>query len=98
MINSGTSKLDHILALGKSRKDQRELGFTGEASRSKNVFVKGFSPPAIAATELPAAKTTIFATHRNAVTQSDRRGKFQTFVPTCHFVMLEITLDLGGLL
>ena len=44
MLNSGSSKLDHILLVRKASRDQRGLGFIGEASKSKTVFVKGTIP------------------------------------------------------
>ncbi|PON99332.1 hypothetical protein TorRG33x02_048750 [Trema orientale] len=40
MLNSGTSKLDHILSVGKTSSDHKGLGFKGEHSNSKTVFVK----------------------------------------------------------
>ncbi|EXB90374.1 hypothetical protein L484_004877 [Morus notabilis] len=40
MMNSGTSKLDHILTMGKANGDHYGLGFSGKGSTSKTVFVK----------------------------------------------------------
>ena len=70
MLNLGTSKLDDILTLGKLQNDQRGLGFTGEASESKTVFVKDSFHVVDAATkvELQVAKTTVVATRRKTVT------------------------------
>ena len=39
MLNSGSSKLDQILTVGKAASDRVGLGYTGESSGSKTVFV-----------------------------------------------------------
>ncbi|GMN44882.1 hypothetical protein TIFTF001_014081 [Ficus carica] len=41
MLNSDTAKLDHIRSIGKSSRDHHGLGYTGESSSSKTVFVRG---------------------------------------------------------
>ncbi|GMN44885.1 hypothetical protein TIFTF001_014087 [Ficus carica] len=45
MLNSGMAKLDHILSIGKSSGDHHGLGYMGESSSSKTMFVKGTSIP-----------------------------------------------------
>ena len=40
MLNSGTTKLDHILTIGKSSGDYAGLGYGGQSSGTKNMFVK----------------------------------------------------------
>ena len=39
MLNSGSSKLDQILTVGKAASDRVGLGYTGESSGSNTVFV-----------------------------------------------------------
>ena len=56
IFNLGTSKLDHVLILGKSSKNQRRLSVVGEMSRSKSMFVKGFDLVNIATSLPPATK------------------------------------------
>ena len=58
MLNSDTSKLEHILTMGKSNRDQRGLGFVGETSGSKTVFVKGSNSQNVA-TSMPYVKTNV---------------------------------------
>ena len=41
MMSSGTSKLEHILSMGKASGDHHGLRYTTECSMSKIVFVKG---------------------------------------------------------
>ena len=41
ILNYGTSKLDHIVTLGKPNKDKKGLGYKCEKSESKTMFVKG---------------------------------------------------------
>ncbi|GMN59829.1 hypothetical protein TIFTF001_028927 [Ficus carica] len=43
MLNFGIAKLDHILSIGKSSRDHHGLGYTGDSSSSKIVFVRGTS-------------------------------------------------------
>ena len=45
MMNSGTTKLDHILSMGKASCDRHGLGYTSECSTSKTVFVKETPAP-----------------------------------------------------
>nr|GMN69126.1 hypothetical protein TIFTF001_038173 [Ficus carica]GMN69142.1 hypothetical protein TIFTF001_038189 [Ficus carica] len=44
MLNLSSAKLDHILSIEKSFCDHHGLGYTGEASSSKTVFIKASSP------------------------------------------------------
>ena len=41
MLNSGSSKLDEILAAGRTEKEHFGLGYTGQTGSSQTVFVKG---------------------------------------------------------
>ena len=43
MLNSGSSKLDEILAAGRTEKEHFGLGYTGQTESVKTVFVKGTS-------------------------------------------------------
>ncbi|XP_024019584.1 uncharacterized protein LOC112091065 [Morus notabilis] len=45
MMNSGTTKLGHIPSIGNASGDQHGLGYTGESSTSKTVFVKKTPAP-----------------------------------------------------
>ena len=40
LLNNGTSKLDHLIIIGKSFGDHSGLGYKGEPSGTKTVFVK----------------------------------------------------------
>lgn len=43
-MNSNSSKLDHILSMGKASSDHHGLGYTREFSTFKTVFVKETAP------------------------------------------------------
>ena len=81
MLNSGTSKSDHILTIGKPSKDQKGLGFVGVTSRSKIVFVKGSDSQKFA-TSLSSVKTNV-AKNRKIVSNFGSKGK--KFIPIYHF-------------
>ena len=81
MLNSGTSKLEHILTIGKPSRDQRGLGFVGETSGSKTMFVKGFDSQNVA-TLVSSMKINV-ATNRKTVSNFDSKDK--KFILICHF-------------
>ena len=43
MLNSGSSKLDEILSVGRTEKEHFGLGYTGHIGSGQTVFVKGTS-------------------------------------------------------
>ncbi|XP_024018312.1 uncharacterized protein LOC112090655 [Morus notabilis] len=71
MMNSGTTKLDHIISIGKASGDRHDLDYTGESSTSKIMFVKKTSAPK------PLTSSS------KKVTISSPRHRW--FVPTCHY-------------
>ena len=71
MMNSGTSKLDHILSIGKVSGDRHGLGYIGENSTSKTVFVK----------KTPAPKPPTSSSKKVTISSPRHRR----FVPTCHY-------------
>jgi len=71
MMNSGTSKLDHILSIGKASGDRHGLGYIGESSTSKTVFVK----------KMPAPKPPTSSSKKVTISSPRHRR----FVPTCHY-------------
>ena len=81
MLNSGTSKLLHILTIGKLRKDQRGLAFVGETSGSKIVFVKGSDSQNVV-TSIPSMKTNVAT---NCKTVSNLGSKDKKLIPIFHF-------------
>ncbi|XP_024030940.1 uncharacterized protein LOC112094406 [Morus notabilis] len=74
IMNSGTTKLDHILSIGKASGDRHGLGYIGESSTSKKVFVKKTSAPK---PPTSSSKKTIISFPRH-----------KKFVPTCHYCNL----------
>ena len=40
LLNNGTSKLDHLITTGNSFDDHSGIGYKGESSSSKYIFVK----------------------------------------------------------
>ena len=40
MLNNGTSKLDQLITIGKSPGDHSGVGYKGESSGTKTIFVK----------------------------------------------------------
>ena len=40
LLNNGTNKLDHLITIGKSFSDHSGVGYKGESSCSKTIFVK----------------------------------------------------------
>ncbi|EXB26569.1 hypothetical protein L484_012563 [Morus notabilis] len=74
MMNFDTTKLDHILSIGKASGDRYGLGYIGESSMSKTVFVKKMSAP-----KPPTSST------KKVTISSPRHRKF---VPTCHYYRL----------
>ncbi|XP_024028691.1 uncharacterized protein LOC112093781 [Morus notabilis] len=71
MMNSGTTKLDHILSIGKASCDRHGLGYTVECSTSKTVFVKE--------THASEPRTTL---NKKVIISPPRRKRF---VPICHY-------------
>ena len=76
MLNSGSAKLDHILSLGKLSGDHHGVGYTGECSTSKIVFVKGLSTPEFSSLFGKKSRPTL------------PRHKPKRFVPTSHYCSL----------
>ena len=76
MLILGTSKLDHILPLGKPNRDVRGLDFVDEMFGFKILFVKGFDPTNV-------TKTTNVATNSKTLINFDPKGK--KFFPICYF-------------
>ena len=75
MLNSGSSKLDQILALMKATGDHMGLGYKEEASSSKTVFVPAVK---LKKPEVIQKKTEARSGRRSRTT--DRR-----WVPVCHY-------------
>ena len=71
MMNSGTTKLDHILSMGKASCDRHGLGYTSKCSTSKTVFVK----------ETPAPKPQIVPSKKGIISPP----RCKKFVPICHY-------------
>ena len=40
LLNNGSSKLDHLITTGKSFSDHGGIGYKGESSGSKTIFIK----------------------------------------------------------
>lgn len=73
MLNFGSTKLDHILSIGKSCGDHHGLGYTGEVSSSKTVFVKVSTP--LDYNSYPSKKSK----------PTPPKHKRRRFIPTCHY-------------
>ena len=71
MMSPGTSKLEHILSMGKASGDHHGLGYTGECSTSKTIFVKGHA----SLEPLPVVKKNV----------SEFRPQCSKFIPICHY-------------
>lgn len=70
-MNSSTSKLEHILSMGKTSGDHCGLDYTGECFTSKTVFVKEttpLEPQPVISKKVPESRS--------------RQGRFTT---TCHY-------------
>ena len=75
MLNSGSSKLDQILTVGKVAGDHMGLGYKGESSSTKTIFV-------------PAAKVEKPEMNQKKTrTQSGTRSSapVKKWVPVCHY-------------
>ena len=75
MRKSGSSKLDQILASGKATRDHVGLGYKGEASSSKTLFVP--------ASKLKKPEVIKKKTDTRSKTRSGTTGK--RWVPMCHY-------------
>ena len=67
MLNSGTDKLNHILSVGKSSSDHKGLGFEGEHSNSKTVFVKSSVSNSFAGTSADVVTQKPYVTTQNKI-------------------------------
>ena len=92
LLNNSTSKLDHLITTGKSFSDHSGVGYKGESSGSKIVFVKygliddSVSKPVLksVATESKSAIKQSVATDK-FVSNSRQKQNGKVFVPFCYF-------------
>ena len=75
MLNSGSSKLDQILTVGKVAGDHMGLGYKGESSSTKTIFVPAAK---VEKPEMNQKKT-----RTQSGTRSSAPGK--KWVPVCHY-------------
>ena len=96
LLNKGTSKLNHLITTGKSFSDHSGVGYKGESSGSKTVFVKSsllddfvnisYNKPAVKSV---ATKSKFVVKQSVAIGKSvknfGQKRKGQLFVPFCNF-------------
>ena len=90
LLNNGSSKLDHLIITGKSLGDHGGIGYKGESSSSKTVFINfGLLDDSINVTvKKPIVKS--IATKQPVATDKSEsnlrlKRKNKSFVPICHF-------------
>ena len=96
MLNNGTSKLDHLITIGKSFDDHSGVGYKDESSGIKTAFVKSrllddsvngsYNKPVMksVATESKSTVKQSVATGKS-VKNSGQKRKGKVFVPIFHF-------------
>ena len=98
MLNSGSSKLDEILTVGRSDKTHFGLGYTGKSTDGTTVFVKGstsdvkndedLKASVVTPARIPAVITSVrvgVATPGRISTASPGKKKEKRWIPICHY-------------
>ena len=96
LLNNGTSKLDHLITTGKSFSDHSGVGYKGEPSGSKTIFIKSglvddsFNVSVKKSILKSVATENKFSIKQSvaiskSVSNSWQKSNGKIFVPICHF-------------